>query len=126
MEARAVSRYIRQSPRKMRLVIDLIRGRSVGEAYAILRYSKKRAADAIDKTLRSAVANARNKAEEAGEFVDVDELYVTEAYVNEGPLLKRWRAAAMGRAAPIRRPTSHVVVVVGTGASGAQGREREE
>ncbi|HEX7050727.1 MAG TPA: 50S ribosomal protein L22 [Longimicrobiales bacterium] len=114
MEARAVSRQVRQSPRKMRLVIDLIRGRGVGEAYGILQYSKKRAAEAIDKTLRSAVANARVKAEEAGEVVDVDDLIVKEAYINEGPRLKRWRAAALGRAAPIRRPTSHVVIVVGT------------
>lgn len=112
MEARAISRYVRQSPRKMRLVIDLIRGRKVGEAYAILQFSKKRAAEAIDKTLRSAVANAKAKAEDAGEFVDVDELYVKEAYINEGPRLKRWRAAAMGRAAPVQHPTSHVVIVV--------------
>ena len=112
MEARAVSRYNRQSARKMRLVIDLIRGRGVNDAFAILQFSKKRAAEQIDKTLRSAVANSRQKAEDAGEFVDVDELYVKEAYVNEGPRLKRWRAAAMGRAAPIRRPTSHVVIVV--------------
>jgi large subunit ribosomal protein L22 len=112
MEARAVSKHVRQSPRKMRLVIDLIRGRGVGEAYGLLQFSKKRAAEAIDKTLRSAVANARVKADGAGEFVDVDDLYVKEAYVNEGPALKRWRAAAMGRAAPIRRPTSHVVIVV--------------
>jgi large subunit ribosomal protein L22 len=115
MEARAISKYNRQSPRKMRLVIDLIRGKSVGEAYAILQFSKKKAAEQIDKTLRSAVANAKSKADEAGEFVDVDELYVKEAYVNEGPRLKRWRAAAMGRAAPIQHPTSHIVVVVGTG-----------
>ena len=103
----------------MRLVIDLIRGKSVGEAYAILQFSKKKAAEQIDKTLRSAVANARSKADEAGEFVDVDELVVTEAYINEGPRLKRWRAAAMGRAAPIAHPTSHIVVAVGTGAAGA-------
>ena len=112
MEARAISRFVRQSPRKMRLVADLIRGKSVGEAYALLQYSKKRAAEQIDKTLRSAVANARNKADEAGAMVDVDELYVKEAYINEGPRLKRWRAAAMGRAAPIEHPTSHVVIVV--------------
>jgi large subunit ribosomal protein L22 len=112
MEARAISKYIRQSPRKMRLVVDLIRGRDVGEAYALLQYSKKRAAEMVDKTLRSAVANARVKAENTGDFVDVDDLVVKEAYVNEGPRLKRFRAAAMGRAAPIRRPTSHVVVVV--------------
>jgi large subunit ribosomal protein L22 len=112
MEARAISRNNRQSARKMRLVVDLIRGRGVDEAYAILQYSKKKAAVQVDKTLRSAVANARQKADNAGEFVDVDELFVKEAFVNEGPRLKRWRAAAMGRAAPIRRPTAHVVVVV--------------
>lgn len=112
MEARAISRFVRQSPRKMRLVVDLIRGKNVDEAYALLQYSKKRAAEQIDKTLRSAVANARNRAEGAGDLVDVDDLYVKEAYVNEGPRLKRWRAAAMGRAAPIEHPTSHVVIVV--------------
>jgi large subunit ribosomal protein L22 len=117
----------------MRLVIDLIRGKSVDEAYAILQFSKKKAAEQIDKTLRSAVANARSKADEAGEFVDVDDLYVKEAYINEGPRLKRWRAAAMGRAAPIQHPTSHIVVVVGgessdrgTAASGAPRRNRKE
>jgi large subunit ribosomal protein L22 len=112
MEARAISKYNRQSPRKMRLVIDQIRGRSVGEAYAILQFSKKKASECIDKTLRSAVANAKAKADDAGEYVDVDELFVKQAYINAGPALKRWRAAAMGRAAPIRHPTSHVVIVV--------------
>jgi large subunit ribosomal protein L22 len=112
MQARAISKHNRQSARKMRLVIDLIRGRSVGEAYGILQFSKKRAADCIDKTLRSAVANAKSKADESGQYVDVDELFVKEAYINEGPRLKRWRAAAMGRAAPIRKPTAHVVIVV--------------
>jgi large subunit ribosomal protein L22 len=96
----------------MRQVIDLIRGKDVGEAYAILQFSKRRAAETIDKTLRSAVANARAKAEDAGEMVDVDDLFVKEAYIDGGPRLKRWRAAAMGRAAPIRRPTSHVIIVV--------------
>lgn len=132
MEARAISKYNRQSPRKMRLVIDLIRGKSVDEAYAILQFSKKKAAEQIDKTLRSAVANAKSKADDAGEFVDVDELVVKEAYVNEGPRLKRWRAAAMGRAAPMAHPTSHIVVVVGTGegnataSTGASRRGRKE
>ena len=112
MEARARARHIRQSPRKMRLVVDLIRGRSVNDAYAILQFSKKRAAEQVDKALRSAVANARDKADQAGEFVDVDELYVKEAFVDEGPYYKRWRAAAMGRPAPIRKPTAHVTVVV--------------
>jgi large subunit ribosomal protein L22 len=132
MEARAISKYNRQSPRKMRLVIDLIRGKSVDEAYAILQFSKKKAAEQIDKTLRSAVANAKSKADAAGEFVDVDELVVQEAYVNEGPRLKRWRAAAMGRAAPIQHPTSHIIVVVGTedsratASTGAARRGRKE
>lgn len=125
MEARAISKYNRQSARKMRLVIDLIRGKNVGEAYAILQFSKKKAAEQIDKTLRSAVANAKSKADEAGEFVDVDELVVTEAYVNEGPRLKRWRAAAMGRAAPRQHPTSHVIVVVGTETARGK-RDRKE
>ena len=108
----------------MRLVIDLIRGKPVGEAYAILQFSKKKAAEQIDKTLRSAVANAKSKADEAGEFVDVDELVVTEAYINEGPRLKRWRAAAMGRAAPIQHPTSHIIVAVGTEAERANTASR--
>jgi len=112
MEARAISKMNRQSPRKMRLVIDQIRGRPVNEALAILQYSARRAATQIGKTLRSAVANARMKAENEGEPVDVDELFVKEAFVNEGPRLKRWRAAAMGRPSPIRRPTSHIVIVV--------------
>jgi large subunit ribosomal protein L22 len=112
MQAKAISRYIRQSPQKMRLVVDLIRGRNVNDAYALLQFSKKRAAGVVDKTLRSAVANARDKAEQAGEFVDVDELYVKEVFVDEGPYYKRWRAAAMGRPAPIRKPTAHVTVVV--------------
>jgi large subunit ribosomal protein L22 len=114
MQARAESRYNRQSPRKMRLVIDLIRGKQVNDAFAILQFSKKKGAEVIEKTLRSAVANARNKAENDGQVVDVDELYVKEAYVNEGSRLKRWRAAAQGRAAPITHPTSHVIIVVDT------------
>ena len=114
MQARAESRNNRHSARKMRLVIDLIRGKQVNEAFAILQFSKKKGAEIIDKTLRSAVANARNKAENDGSVVDIDDLYVKEAYVNEGSRLKRYRAAAQGRAAPIARPTSHVIIVVDT------------
>jgi large subunit ribosomal protein L22 len=112
MQARAISRHNRQSPQKMRLVVDLIRGRNVNDAYAILQYTKKKAATVVTKTLRSAVANARDKADQAGEMVDVDELYVKEAFVDEGPYLKRWRAGAMGRPSRIQRPTAHVTVVV--------------
>lgn len=114
MEARAISRNNRHSARKMRMTIDLIRGKQVNEAFSILQFSKKKGAEIIDKTLRSAVANARQKAENDGNAVDLDDLYVKEAYVNEGSRLKRWRAAAQGRAAPIIRPTSHVVIVVDT------------
>jgi large subunit ribosomal protein L22 len=112
MEAKAIARFVRQSPRKMRLVADLIRGRDVNEAYATLQFSDKKAAETIDKLLRSAVANAMYKADEQGERLDVDELYVKRAYVDAGPTYRRWRARAMGRASPIRKRTSHVTVVV--------------
>ncbi len=112
MEARAIARHIRMSPRKVRLVVDQIRGRSVNEAYAILQFSKKAAADPVGKTLRSAVANAQYRAQDEGEVVDVDELVVSKAYVDEGATLRRWRARAMGRASPIHKRTSHITVVV--------------
>lgn len=113
MEARAIARYVRQSARKVRLVVDLVRGRGVNEAYSILQLQPKRkAARAVEKALRSAVANAVQKAEGQGERLDVDELYVKRAYVDEGPTFKRWRARAMGRASPIRKRTSHIVIIV--------------
>ncbi len=100
------------SPRKVRLVVDQIRGKSVNEAYAILQFSRKVAAEPVGKTLRSAVANAQNKAQDAGEVLDVDDLMVETAYVDEGPTQKRWRARAMGRAGRINKRTSHITVVV--------------
>ncbi len=112
MEAKAISKYVSMSPRKVRLVIDQIRGESVNSAYALLQFSKKAAAEPVQKALRSAVANAQYKAEDQGEFIDADDLFVSEAYVNEGPTMRRWRAAAMGRAAPIRKRSSHITVVV--------------
>ncbi|HEX6924074.1 MAG TPA: 50S ribosomal protein L22 [Longimicrobiaceae bacterium] len=112
MEARAIAKNVGMSPRKLRLVIDLIRGRNVNDAYSILKFSKKAATEPIDKVLRSAVANAQQKADAAGSFLDADELYVREAYVNEGPRLRRFRAAAMGRAAPRIKRTSQVTIVV--------------
>ncbi len=114
MQGRAIAKNIRMSARKMRLVIGEIRNRDVNEAYSILQFSKKAAAEPIDKALRSAVANAVDKAGTSGESLDVDTLFVSEAYVNEGQTLRRFRAAAMGRAAPIRKRTSHVTVVVDT------------
>ncbi len=112
MEARAIQRLVRQSPRKMRLVIDLIRGKDVNEAYAILKFNKKLAAKQIAKTLRSAVANAEQKALKSNESFDVDTLYVKKAIVNMGQPLKRFTAAAQGRATPIRKRTSHVEISV--------------
>jgi large subunit ribosomal protein L22 len=102
------------SARKVRLVVDQIRGRSVNEAYALLQFSKKAAAEPVSKALRSAVANAEVKSQEEGDVLDVDELFVREAYVDEGPTLRRWRARAQGRASPIRKRTSHITVVVDT------------
>jgi large subunit ribosomal protein L22 len=108
MEARAEARYIRVSPRKARLVVDLIRGRKAGEALTILRMTNKRVAPIVEKVLRSAIANAEQKAAD----VDVDKLVVKEAYVNEGPRLKRIRPAPMGRAHLYQRRYSHIAVTV--------------
>lgn len=107
--AKAEARYIRVSAQKARLVIDLIRGRQAGEAINILSATNKRIAPAVEKVLRSAIANAENKSQD----VDVDRLYVAEAYVNEGPRQKRIRPAPMGRAYRYQRRTSHIVVKLG-------------
>ncbi|PYO87717.1 MAG: 50S ribosomal protein L22 [Gemmatimonadetes bacterium] len=112
MEARAIQRGVRQSARKMRLVIDLIRGHAVAEADAILRFSKKRAARQIHKVLKSAVANAQQAAQRQNTPFDADDLRVTYAVVNEGQTLKRFTAAAMGRGTPILKRTSHVEIRV--------------
>lgn len=112
-EARAIQRTARQSPYKMRLVIDQIRGMSVNEALALLAFSKKHAAHQIQKVVRSAVANAEQAARSTGTSLDVDALVITHAVVNEGPKLKRFMPAAMGRATPIQKRTSHVEIVVG-------------
>ena len=112
MEAKAIAKHIRMSPRKVRLVVDQIRGVSVNEAYSLLQFSKKAAAIPVQKTLKSAVANAQDKASRDGDSVDVDDLFVSQAFVDEGPTLRRWRAAAMGRAMPRRRRTSHITLVV--------------
>jgi large subunit ribosomal protein L22 len=112
MEAIAKARYVRISPRKTRQVMDLVRGKDVNEAYAILRATPRKASRLIEKTLRSAVANALNK-EEAAEL-DVDALSIVRATVDEGPMMKRYRPRAMGRASRVRHRTSHITIVVGT------------
>jgi len=119
MEARAIQRTVRQSARKMRLVIDLIRGRPVPEADAILRFSKKRAARQIHKVLKSAVANAQQAAQRQNTPFDADRLRVKYAVVNEGSTLKRFTSAAMGRATPVLKRTSHVEIHVAADAAPA-------
>jgi large subunit ribosomal protein L22 len=111
MEARAEARYVRISAQKARLVVDLIRGLKAGEAINILRATNKKIAPTVEKVLRSAIANAENRFND----VDVDVLKVTEAYVNEGPRMKRIRPAPMGRAYRYQRRISHIVVSVGDG-----------
>ena len=112
-DATAIQRGTRQSPYKMRLVIDQIRGKNVNEALGLLKFSKKHAAKQIEKTLNSAVANAEYAARQANESIDVDTLFVKHAIVNEGPKIKRFMPAAQGRATPIQKRTSHVHIVVG-------------
>jgi len=108
MEAMATLKYLKVSPQKVRLVADLVRGKKVEEALAILRFTRKSSAKDLEKLLRSAVANAENK-ENAP---DVDELVVSKIYVNEGPREKRIQPAPMGRAYRIQKRKSHVTVHV--------------
>jgi large subunit ribosomal protein L22 len=111
-QANATQRSARQSPYKMRLVIDEIRGKNVNVALAYLAFSKKHAAKQIEKTLRSAVANAEHAARENNTSIDVDALYISRAVVNEGPKLKRFMPAAMGRATPVQKRTSHIEIEI--------------
>lgn len=107
MEAKAVARTVRIAPRKARLVIDLIRGKHVNEALSILQLTPKAAAPIIEKVLKSAIANAEHNYD-----MDVENLYVSKAYVDEGPTLKRYRPRAQGRATQINKRTSHITIVV--------------
>jgi large subunit ribosomal protein L22 len=106
-QARAVARYIRIAPRKVRLVADLIRGKDVAEAIAILRHTPRAASPVLEKLLNSAVANAEHNYK-----MDVNKLYISEIYANEGPTLKRYQPRAQGRAFPILKRTSHITLVV--------------
>jgi large subunit ribosomal protein L22 len=111
MQARAEARNVKVSPQKARLVVDLIRGLKAGHAINVLRATNKRIAPAVEKVLRSAIANAENRFTD----VDVDTLTVIEAYVNEGPRMKRIRPAPMGRAYRYQRRLAHIAVTVGDG-----------
>ncbi|SHF33421.1 LSU ribosomal protein L22P [Thermoanaerobacter uzonensis DSM 18761] len=107
MEARAIARYVRISPRKVRLVLNLIRGKHVDEALTILRFTPKRASGIVAKVLKSAIANAENN-----HGMNRDNLYVAKAVADEGPTMKRVFPRAMGRADVIRKRTSHITIVV--------------
>lgn len=109
MEAKAINRYVSTSPRKMRLVIDLIRGRGVEEALSALHFTPKHAARTAEKALRSAISNFQNKDEAR---VDTTELFVKTAFVDGGPVLKRISPAPMGRAYRIRKRSNHITIVV--------------
>lgn len=105
--AKAIARTVRIAPRKVRLVVDLIRGKQIGEAMAILKFTPKAASPIVEKVLKSAIANAEHNYD-----LDLENLYVSEAYVNEGPTMKRYRPRAKGSASPINKRTSHITIVV--------------
>ncbi len=112
MESRATLRYNRQSPYKVRKVLNAVRGFSVGNAINYLHFSSEKASVAIEKTIKSAAANLMQNDEASG--IDPDSLKIKEAYVNQGPVMKRFRAASMGRASRLRRPSSHLTIVLTT------------
>lgn len=107
MEARAVARFVRVSPRKVRLVMDQIRGMKVGEALKLLSFSPQKGAAILKKLVHSAVANA-----EANSEIDVDALFIKRVFADQGPTWKRFRPRAMGRATRIRKRTSHLTVIL--------------
>ena len=110
METRAIARFVRISPQKIRLVIDQVRGKKVEEALNMLAFAPQKGAGILKKVIHSAVANAQ---ENSG--MDVDSLYISRAYADEGPTIKRWMPRALGRATRIRKRTSHITVVVDEG-----------
>lgn len=112
MEAKAIARHVRVTPRKARRMVDLIRGKKATEAITILKFAPQDASLPVRKVLESAIANARVKADKAGELFRENDLVVKETYVDEGVTLKRFRARAQGRAARINKRTSHITVVV--------------
>ncbi|MGM0420152.1 MAG: 50S ribosomal protein L22 [Bacillota bacterium] len=107
MEAKAVAKHVRISPRKARQVIDLVRGKDVGDGIAIMKNTPKKASGIIEKVINSAIANAENNHD-----MIVDDLYISEAYVDEGPTMKRFRPRAMGQASMIRKRTSHITIIL--------------
>lgn len=107
MQSKAVAKTVRIAPRKVRLILDLVRGKEVGEAISILKLTNKRSSPVVEKLVKSAVANAEHNYD-----MDIDNLYISEIYADEGPTLKRFRPRAQGRATKINKRTSHITVVV--------------
>ena len=114
MEAKAIARHLRVTPMKARRVVDLVRGKQATEALAILKFAQQGASEPVYKLVASAVANARVKADREGQAFDEDALYITEAFVDEGPTMKRFQPRAQGRAYRINKRTSHITLVVAT------------
>jgi large subunit ribosomal protein L22 len=112
MEAKAVARHVRVTPMKARRIVDLVRGKQAVEALAVLQFAPQAASDPVRKVLQSAIANARVKADQASEAFDERNLVISQAFVDEGPTMKRFRPRAQGRAARINKRTSHITVVV--------------
>ena len=112
MEAKAQARFVRVTPQKARRVVDLIRGKQAAEAVTVLSFAPQAASEPVLKVVSSAIANARVKADLANERFDEGELVITEAFVDEGPTLKRYQPRAQGRAGRILKRTSHITVVV--------------
>ena len=114
MEATAKVKHIRVTPMKARRVVNLIRGKQASEAMAILKFAPQSASEPVFKLVQAAVANAKNKAESENQFVDEDDLIISEAFVDEGVTLKRFRPRAQGRAFRINKRTSHITIKVAT------------
>ncbi len=123
-QARAQARFVRITPMKARRVVDLVRGKRVPDAVAILQFAPQAASEQVLKVLQSAVANARYRADATAQAFDEGNLIVTEAFVDEGPTMKRFRPRAQGRASQILKRTSHITVVVGESATRAKGGVR--
>lgn len=110
MEFRAINKFVRVSPRKAKLVVDLVRGKNVNEALNVLKFTNKRSSYFVDQLIRSALANVQND-DQAG-AVDVDQLYVHDIRADKGPTLKRWYPKAMGRSGKKNKPSCHISVVL--------------
>ncbi|MCK1975736.1 50S ribosomal protein L22 [Jeotgalicoccus huakuii] len=121
MQSKAVARTVRIAPRKVRLIADLVRGKEVGEAISILKLTNKRSSPVVEKLVKSAVANAEHNYD-----MDIDNLYISEIYADEGPTLKRFRPRAQGRASKINKRTSHITVVVKEYADEVDTEENQE